>query len=576
MHLSGWRVGAPFFEGMNSVKSLRDFYQEMNAMERLHEFVRAAVVVFVLYTTWLAFPELFRANRGFLLFSAFLYILLPLNTASLAESGKVVNYLVTASDLALTVIIYWLAGGREGFGSILYFLTIGWATTRYSQLEAFIVTLLVALAYVANYIGILFSHWSSQLLLTLSHAVVGMLALGAYAYAFAETVRVAETDRRKKELLLRELKASFQEQAAVAAELEKANLQLKQHAQALEQSRGELIKRNRELALLAEILRVLGSTLEVEVLLSEALGKVVELMEAERSLVFLREEGEEVLTVAAATPPDAFWQQVVLYPGQGLLGQAVEECKPLLWRRGQPGSLWSSEPLPREEELMSVIAAPLKVSQKVSGLIVLINHRRGYFTHTELEFFGLIAGQLSLALEKAFLYRQVKLQAITDSLTGLYNFRHFQQRLHEELARARRQGIRVSLLMIDLDWFKEFNDTYGHPQGDILLQRVARAFRENVREGDVVARYGGEEFVIILPDTGQEEAVCLAERLCEVVRRHRWEVGQKGERRLVTCSIGVATFPDDARTPEGLIRVADEALYQAKREGKDRVRACRA
>ncbi|MDI3280446.1 MAG: sensor domain-containing diguanylate cyclase [Bacillota bacterium] len=558
------------------MKSLLDLYREMNAMERLHEFVRAAVVAFVLYTTWLAFPELFRANQGFLLFSAFLYILLPLNTASLAEGGKVVNYLVTASDLALTVVIYWLAGGRGGFGAILYFLTIGWATTRYSQTEAFIVTLLVALAYVANHISVLTAHWSLHLLLTLSHAVAGMLALGAYTYAFAETVRVAETDRRKKELLLRELKASFQEQAAVAAELEKANLQLKQHAQALEQSRSELIKRNRELALLAEILKVLGSTLEVEVLLSEALDKVVELMEAERSLVFLREQEEEkVLTVAAAAPSDTFWQQVVIHSGQGLLGQAVEQCKPLLWRRGQPGPLWSAEPSPREEELTSVIATPLKINQAVSGLMVLLNHRRGYFSPAELEFFGLIAGQFSLALEKAFLYRQVKLQAITDSLTGLYNFRHFQQRLREELARARRHGIRVSLLMIDLDWFKEFNDTYGHPQGDLLLRRVAQAFRESVREGDVVARYGGEEFVIILPDTGQEEAVCLAERLCEVVRRNRWEVGQKGDRRLVTCSIGVATFPDDARTPEGLIRVADEALYEAKREGKDRVRACR-
>jgi len=159
--------------------------------------------------------------------------------------------------------------------------------------------------------------------------------------------------------------------------------------------------------------------------------------------------------------------------------------------------------------------------------------------------------------------------AITDGLTGLYNRRHFQESLDRELARCERENRGVSLLLLDLDHFKQYNDRWGHTEGDAALRRVASVVMKGIRSSDTAFRYGGEELAVLLPSCTKEQAVDVAEKIRVSVSAAAPGPGRLGGR--TTISIGVATFPDDGRVARALVDVADAALYRAKAEGRDRV-----
>jgi diguanylate cyclase (GGDEF)-like protein len=205
------------------------------------------------------------------------------------------------------------------------------------------------------------------------------------------------------------------------------------------------------------------------------------------------------------------------------------------------------------------------------------------FTPDDLETVRLFASIAAVALENARLYKVAEEQAITDGLTGLYNHRHFYERLGLELARARRSGTPLAMLMIDLDDFKRLNDDYGHVAGDHVLRTIGRSLDDCTRHGvDLAARYGGEEFAVFLPDTSMVEpddgdraegALAVAERIRATVAAASVACEVNGELKEVgvTVSIGVAVFPTTATTMGELVAQADAALYLAKRRGKDRV-----
>jgi two-component system, cell cycle response regulator len=166
--------------------------------------------------------------------------------------------------------------------------------------------------------------------------------------------------------------------------------------------------------------------------------------------------------------------------------------------------------------------------------------------------------------------------SMTDGLTGLYNHRHFEQRLQEEFGRAQRYSDPVSLIMLDLDHFKAVNDRFGHPFGDQVLRETAELISASIRDPDICARYGGEEFAIILPKTHLQGALAVAERFARKMRDKTFRVEASGSQTAieahVTASVGVAFYPSkDVTSPQLLVKFADEALYRAKREGRDSI-----
>jgi len=184
-----------------------------------------------------------------------------------------------------------------------------------------------------------------------------------------------------------------------------------------------------------------------------------------------------------------------------------------------------------------------------------------------------VASELVVALENSELYKLTKRLAITDELTGLYNYRYLQQRLDEEIERARRYHKDLSLLMLDIDDFKGFNDSHGHIAGDGALADFAAVLLAEVREVDVVARYGGEEFSVILPETDAAGAFVVAEKIREAVSLYEFQDEDSVRGCTLTCSVGLATYPSHAQEKETLLRLSDDALYRAKNGGKNRVRS---
>ena len=191
------------------------------------------------------------------------------------------------------------------------------------------------------------------------------------------------------------------------------------------------------------------------------------------------------------------------------------------------------------------------------------------FSQNEENLASLIAGEIALALDRANWMRRTQLLSITDELTGLFNHRRFLQILEHEFGRSKRYKSSLCLLMIDIDHFKQLNDTYGHQQGDRMLRSLGKIFGKATRETDIVTRYGGEEFAIILPSTGLEGGRISAERIRTAVQNHAFS--HPGEAPLrMTVSIGVAHFDGQgANHPKQLIRQADVALYQAKARGRN-------
>ena len=182
-----------------------------------------------------------------------------------------------------------------------------------------------------------------------------------------------------------------------------------------------------------------------------------------------------------------------------------------------------------------------------------------------------IGQQDVLAIEYALLYERTRQIAITDRLTGLYNFGYFHERLKEERMRAERYHRLLSLIIFDIDHFKKYNDANGHPAGNEVLKKIAAILKEEAREVDIVARYGGEEMVIVLPETSRRRSAELAQRILDRISSTRFSHMESQPMKKITVSAGVATYPVDADNEEDLVKKADSSLYQAKSEGRDRV-----
>lgn len=222
----------------------------------------------------------------------------------------------------------------------------------------------------------------------------------------------------------------------------------------------------------------------------------------------------------------------------------------------------------KRENIRSLIVAPLFHEGRVMGTLGIHATRPNIFSHDDLRLLDAIATLASSAISNAMLYEKTEELAIKDALTGLFVRRYFYERLKEEHRRALLNKKTMSLLMCDLDHFKECNDKFGHQGGDLMLIQFADILKANLKDV-LLARYGGEEFAILLPETSKSDALKIAEQLRKAVEKTAFSI--RREQVKMTLSVGVANLPDDTMDLEALVQKADQALYRAKREGRNRV-----
>jgi diguanylate cyclase (GGDEF)-like protein len=254
-----------------------------------------------------------------------------------------------------------------------------------------------------------------------------------------------------------------------------------------------------------------------------------------------------------------------LLPGEGVAGVVFEDMKPVIINKGSKDPRFKSKQV-RDLDVESLLCTPMIRKDRCIGVINISNRRNHTpFQDADKSLMEIVSHHAATVIENARLYKL----ATVDGLTQLYVVRYFKVRLLEEFLRATRYRKSISVLMSDIDHFKNFNDTYGHQMGDIVLASVAGVVRETVRLSDFAARYGGEEFIVILPETDGEGAYKLAERVREQVENLR--VPTANGDLSVTISVGVVTYPDyEMETSEEMIACADAALYQAKQTGRNK------
>jgi len=317
---------------------------------------------------------------------------------------------------------------------------------------------------------------------------------------------------------------------------------------------GRLDELSQERTRLREAIRRIGETfasnLDRPALLELALRTAIDGVQAEFGRLSVRSDSVEPLV------------ETVRVGSLAGLGQRVYDAERAALRAGGLGEVAGED-----VNVAAIALGPLEAGGRAHGLITVGRSGRP-FSDDDRDVLRSLSSQATLALENVELHFQVQRQAVTDELTGLANHGRFQELLGGEIEQVRRYHHPVGLIMLDIDDFKTINDTYGHPQGDVVLKHVARALRETSRETDAPARYGGEEMALILPHTDLEGSYAIAERLRSSIEALRIpRLDQQGSLR-VTASVGVAANTDGDK--EALIAEADNALYAAKRQGKNR------
>ncbi len=323
---------------------------------------------------------------------------------------------------------------------------------------------------------------------------------------------------------------------------------------------GKIIDKEREqkylLTKLAEINRALKGILKIDKIIDEFLNQLFLIFKAKRITIIYKKEGfSKFFLKSKSEIEDKFLKNLIL-PKNSIAAYLLETGNQIY----SPSLIKDPRFKISFLEFNSFIAVPLIFKNLKIGTISV--ERNQPFSLTDLNLLSALADQLTISIFNTRLYEF----AILDGLTNLFTHRIFQKRLSYELNFSEKRPL--SLIMADIDHFKKINDTYGHPEGDKILKKIATILTQEIKEG-FVARYGGEEFVIILPNKAKREAFFIAEKLRKICERAPFYI--QGRRIKVTLSFGVATFPLDAKDKSNLIKASDNAMYKAKKSGRNKV-----
>jgi diguanylate cyclase (GGDEF)-like protein len=313
---------------------------------------------------------------------------------------------------------------------------------------------------------------------------------------------------------------------------------------------------------------VLRSTHDLSKLLSVVLETAISAVSARAGAIWLIAPSRTELALRVSRGLDPSAAEIRPAIGEGIAGAVARARRALLI----PSAVEPPAPASWEPREPTVIAVPIESENQLLGVIVLYGRTLLQpFDAVDLDTVRTLSRQAAVGIENVLLHQEAQRLSITDGLTSLWNYRYMNMRLAQEVERAIRFNRSLSVLMIDIDHFKQINDRYGHQRGDAILAELAnRVITETRAQVDTVARYGGEEFVLILPETPLEGAKVVAEKVREGISGTPF--GGEGEEPInVTVSIGIAVFPHHGAKPQTLVRAADQALYEAKGRGRNRV-----
>lgn len=342
----------------------------------------------------------------------------------------------------------------------------------------------------------------------------------------------------------------------------------------LDSSRVVSDKRVFELSSLLRFLNSISGRLIEDEFLREVGKKLIELTEAPVGLIQSQDlETDEMQTLL-------FWEGFELFIGKEL-AELDFPCKNYIDTLQEEKSILFSlsddkSPFLEPENLTSLdvstgILYPLHGPEKIRGSLILLFPETKPKTKLNHQFFDEIAAAVSIGFKQLISHQKIHKEAITDGLTGLYNHRFFVEQLSKEMERSQRYQNPLGLLMLDIDNFKNYNDTNGHPAGDELLKSVADIFKRSVRRTDYVTRYGGEEFAIILPETPMEKAQLVAEKIRKEIEKEVFDNQETQPGGNLTISVGVASHSKDFNQVDEFVQDADVALYNAKESGRNKV-----
>ncbi|TAL23086.1 MAG: sensor domain-containing diguanylate cyclase [Nitrospirae bacterium] len=324
-------------------------------------------------------------------------------------------------------------------------------------------------------------------------------------------------------------------------------------------------KRLQQLNTLIEMTALINSTLDTFLIRKKVIEAATKLLNAEAgSLLIVNHKTGELFFEVAIGGKSEKLTTITLEKGVGIAGWVAEHGEPVISNDvGSDARFFRGVDEVSGFITKSMICVPVRTKERIVGVLQVINRIEGGFGFDDMVLLYAFANQVAVAIENARLYQE----SVTDGLTGLYHHKYFELRLKEEMDRSKRYKHPLTLLLLDIDFFKKVNDTCGHLAGDMVLRGIAQILKDGTRLSDVAARYGGEEFAVILPNISYENALNVAERLRKTTEQMSFE------NIRITISSGIGYF--DGESPDAghkeLVELADRALYNAKNNGRNRV-----
>jgi diguanylate cyclase (GGDEF)-like protein len=351
----------------------------------------------------------------------------------------------------------------------------------------------------------------------------------------------------------------------VAASLEREYLQEQFRKREKEHLKKELRKRDQELALINRLASVITSSLNIREVYGVFIDELKDVVDVDWATIALI-EGDEIRLEVLSTKVGSAWQAGEKMRLKGTATEWVANHKEALV---EPDLIKTRRFRTGEDHLKqgirSIVYLPLVAKNEAIGSLIVASRRPNAYTPRQIRLLERLASQIAMPVENSRLYAKAEQMARVDEITGLFNRRHFNECIKREIERHTRYSGVLSLILLDLDYFKAYNDAHGHIAGDKILEIMGRLVNREIRNTDLAFRYGGDEFAIILPQSATDDTFVVAER---IRRRIANEMSKKNVR--ISASLGLACWPADGFTSDELVNAADKALYQAKEIGGNR------